>query len=408
MLKDIHRRLDDVSELLKLSKEEQELLKKPKRVSEVKLKVGKKTYLAWRSLFNNALGPGKGGIRFHPEADRDEVVMLSFLMMVKNALVELPYGGAKGAVRFDSKKVTEKQIEDIARAYAGSFYKILGENKDVPAPDMYTNGQTMAWMLDEYEKKIGSHEPAMITGKPLELGGCALRSDATARGGFIIIKQLIKGVIKSKKKLSFAVQGFGNAGSYIAQMLHNEGHRVVAVSDSAGGIYKKEGFDITRVLETKKKKGAVSFFSPDQVITNEELLELDVDVLVLAAMEDQITIKNADKVSAEYVVELANNPVSYDADKILFKKGTMVVPDVLANSGGVIVSYFEWAQNKTGNLFEREYLEELLEKRISSAWFRVMDTYMQKEKKIDLRSVAFMLAIQRVLTAERLRGNINQ
>ncbi len=407
MLKDIHRRLDDVSKLLNLSKEEQELLKKPKQVSEAKLKVGKKTYLAWRSLFNSALGPGKGGIRFHPDANRNEVVMLSFLMMVKNALVELPYGGAKGAVRFDPKKSTEREIEDVARAYAGRFYKILGENKDIPAPDMYTNSQTMAWMLDEYEKKKGHHEPAMITGKPLELGGCTLRGDATARGGLIIIKQLIKGVIKSKKKLNFAVQGFGNAGSYIAQMLHSEGHRVVAVSDSAGGVYKKEGLDSVRVLETKKKKGAVSFFSPGQKISNEELLELDVDVLVLAAMEDQITIKNADKVRAKYIVELANNPVSYDADKTLFNKGTMVVPDVLANAGGVIASYFEWAQNKTGNLFEREYLEVLLEKRISRAWYRVMDTYMQKGKKIDLRSVAFMLAIERVLTAERLRGNIN-
>ena len=407
MLKDIHRRLDDVSVLLNLSKEEQELLKKPKRVSEMKLKVGKKTYSAWRSLFNNALGPGKGGIRFHPDANRNEVVMLSFLMMIKNALVELPYGGAKGAVRFNPKKVTEKQMEEIARAYSRSFYKVLGESKDVPAPDMYTNPQTMAWMLDEYEKKVGRHEPAMITGKPLELGGCTLRSDATARGGLIIIKHIIKELIKPEKKLNFAVQGFGNAGAYIAQMLHSEGHRVVAVSDSAGGTFKKEGIDSVRVLETKKNKGGVSYFPAGKAISNEELLELDVDVLVLAAMEDQITVKNADKVKARYIVELANNPVSYDADKILFERGIMVVPDVLANAGGVLASYFEWAQNKNGNLFEQEHLEALLEKRMSRTWYRVIDTYMQKEKKIDLRSVAFMLAIQRVLTAEQLRGNIN-
>ncbi len=233
----ILRRLKDIQKIENLSNREIKLLSVPKRVSKAKLNINGKTLSAWRILFNDALGPGKGGIRFHPNVSEDEVKSLSFWMMIKNSLADLPYGGAKGGIRFNPKETDSKTLQEISRGFVHNFYKVLGQDIDIPAPDVYTNSQIMAWMLDEYEKEVGHHEPGMITGKPLELQGCSLRGDATARGAFIVIKQAIKDLVGEKAKaLTFAVQGFGNAGQNISKMLHEDGFKVIAVSDSKGGV----------------------------------------------------------------------------------------------------------------------------------------------------------------------------
>ncbi len=402
----IEKKLNEIKKIEKFNNKEIKLLLKPKKIKKAKLKIGEKEISAWRILFNNALGPGKGGIRFHPNVSEDEVMSLSFWMMIKNSLLGLPYGGAKGGVKFNPKEYSSKELEVISRKFVDAFYKDLGQDKDIPAPDVYTNAQIMAWMLDEYEKKVGYHEPGMITGKPLELQGCSLRNNATAKGGFIIIKELADEFKLKNKKIKVAVQGFGNAGLYISQMLSAEGYKVVAVSDSKGGIYNSEGLDIKKVIITKKEKGIVTGYGAEKKITNEELLELSVDVLVLAAMEDQITENNAKKIKAKYIVEIANGPINYEADKILFKEGKIVVPDVLANAGGVVVSYFEWAQNRTGSILDRKYLEDLLENKMKNAWQKILNLYYKKYRKIDFRTAAYIIAIKRILATEKLRGNL--
>lgn len=402
----IKKRLNEIQALEKLSDKEIKLLSTPKKVGQAEIKVGAKKMSAWRIVFNNALGPGKGGIRFHPGVSEDEVKSLSFWMMIKNSLAGLPYGGAKGGVKFNPKEFSEADLQTVSRKYVDAFYRDLGEDKDIPAPDVYTNAQIMGWMLDEYEKKVGHHEPGMITGKPLELGGCDLRNDATAKGGFIVIKELVTEFKLNKKETKVAVQGFGNAGLFIAQMLHKEGFRMVAVSDSQGGIYDPKGLEIDNLVEIKTEKGSVVESKEGNKISNEELLELPVDILVLAALENQVTKGNAARIKAKYIVEIANGPVDYEADKILFEHGKLVVPDVLANAGGVVVSYFEWAQNKTGNILDKQYLEDLLEKKMISSWQKVISLYKEKQKKVDLRTVAYIIAIHRILAAEKSRGNL--
>lgn len=399
-------RLQDVKAIENLSDKEIEILQTPKRVKYAELEIDGQKYPAWRILFNNALGAGKGGIRFHPDVCEDEVKSLSFWMAIKNSLAGLPYGGGKGGVKFDPKVVDKATMEKISRAYIDEFHSVLGQDIDIPAPDVYTNAQIMGWMLDEFEQKVGHHEPGMITGKPLELGGSALRGDATARGGYIVIKEMASTVLGADKGLKVSVQGFGNAGLNIASMLFSDGFKIVAVSDSKGGIYNEAGLDIPRLVEIKEKGGAVQDFESAQKITNGELLELPVDIMILAALENQITASNAPQVSARCIVELANGPVDYSADKILFDKGIMVVPDILANSGGVIVSYFEWSQNRTGNILDNDYLSDLLVKKMKSAWAAVYAKYQEKDAKIDFRLAAYIIAINRILTAEKYRGRI--
>ena len=331
---------------------------------------------------------------------------LAFWMMIKDSLAEIPYGGAKGGVRFNPKKVSSQTLETVSRKFIDAFYKVLGEDKDIPAPDVYTNSQIMAWMLDEYEKKTGHHEPGMITGKPLELQGCSLRANATAKGGFIVMKEMVKEFNLNKRSVKIAVQGFGNAGANLAKMLHGNGFKIVSVSDSRGGVYKKDGLDINEVIKIKKQFGSVTNYSKGEKISNQSLLKLPVDILILAALENQITEKNASDVKAKYIMEIANGPITYQADKILFSKNITVVPDVLANSGGVIVSYFEWCQNKTGNILDKDYLEKLLRKKLTNSWKKVISLYKGNKKQIDLRTAAYIIAIERVLAAEKLRGHI--
>jgi len=402
----IVKKLNEIQKIEGLTNKEIQLLSTPKKINHTQLKINNKKFPAWRILFNDALGPGKGGIRFHPETSEDEVMSLAFWMMIKNSLAELPYGGAKGGVKFNPQNASLKTIESVSRKFIDAFYKVLGQDKDIPAPDVYTNSQIMAWMLDEYEKKVCHHEPAMITGKPLELQGSALRNDATAKGGFIIAKELVKKFKLNKKNTEIAVQGFGNAGLYISKMLTDNGFRIIAVSDSKNGIYNKEGLNINEVIKKKQKTGRVSKYTKAKIITNGNLLELPVDILILAALENQITKKNAKNIKAKYIIEIANGPIDYEADKILFNKNITIVPDVLANSGGVIVSYFEWAQNRTGNILDKKYLENLLQQKMINSWQKVINLHQEKNKKIDLRTAAYIIAVRKILTAEKLRGNL--
>lgn len=403
----ILHRLEDIQKIENLSNKEIELLSRPKRISKTELSINGKTFPAWRILFNDALGPGKGGIRFHPNVSEDEVKSLSFWMMIKSALVEIPYGGAKGGIRFNPKETDSKTLQKISREFIHSFYRVLGQDIDIPAPDVYTNSQIMAWMLDQYEKEVGHHEPGMITGKPLELQGCSLRSNATAMGAFIVIKQAIKDLmIENGESLTFAVQGFGNAGQNISLMLHEDGFKIIAVSDSKGGIYNEKGLDINELSKVKSEKKEVSVYSDGKKIKNKELLELPVDILILAALENQITEENAGRIQTKYIIEMANGPISYNADKILFDRGVKIIPDVLANAGGVVVSYFEWAQNRTGDILDKKYLEKLLKSKMLFAWKKVFDSFQEKQEKIDLRTLSYIMAIKKILSAEKLRGNL--
>lgn len=399
-------RFNDLKPLLNLKDEDISYLLEAKQVSYSELDVDGKKIPAWRIISNKALGPGKGGIRFHQDVSEDEVKSLSFWMSLKNSLLELPYGGAKGGVKFNPKEHNDDFLEKVSRAYIDSFYKVLGENKDIPAPDVYTNSQNMAWMLDQYEKNIEEHQAAMITGKPVELGGIALRSDSTAKGAYIIISQLVKTLSLKNENLKVAVQGFGNASLNISKMLFSDNFKIVAVNDSKGGIYNENGINITELIKFKEEYGLVSAFSENEAISNQDLLESDVDILILGALENQITKENAHKIKAKYIIEIANGPIDYNADKILFEKNILVLPDILANSGGVVVSYFEWNQNKTGNILDEDYLARLLEKKMIKAFHNVYNKYLEFDKKIDLRTASYILALNRIIKAEKLRGNL--
>ncbi|HDD70920.1 MAG TPA: Glu/Leu/Phe/Val dehydrogenase [Candidatus Woesearchaeota archaeon] len=402
VFENITKRLSVVEKDMNLNEKEMGLLLNHKKISKAELEVGGKKFSAWRIIHSDALGPGKGGIRFHPNVSENEVKALSFWMSLKNSLAGIPFGGAKGGVIVNPKEMSKEELEQLSRAFVRAFHEHIGQDKDVPAPDVYTNSQTMAWMLDEYEKIKGHHEPGFITGKPLELQGISLRSDSTSKGGFIVLKELINKVNLSKP-VSVAIQGFGNAGMNIAKMLFEDGgFNVVAVSDSKGGIFQ-DNLDISEVIKVKQEKGTVTEFDAEK-ISNEKILELDVDVLVLAALENQITESNADKVRAKYILELANGPVTFEADNILHKKNIVVVPDILANSGGVIVSYFEWSQNRAGNVLDEDYLKDKLERMMKDSFSRVYSLFSKSE--FDMRQAAYILAIKRILAAEKLRGNI--
>lgn len=398
-------RLKEIQGLENISDTDMAVLLEPVQTKYAELDINGQKYPAWRIIYNRAIGPGKGGIRFHPDVSEDEVKSLAFWMALKNSLADIPYGGAKGGVKFDPKKADSKELEEVSRKYMDSFYEFVGQDKDIPAPDVYTNGQIMSWMLDEFEKKIGRHEPGMITGKPVELGGIAMRGDATAQGGYIIVKELTAKLI-AKKEIKVIVQGFGNAGLFMAEKLYNDGYKIVAVSDSKGGIYQPDGLAIPELAAFKNKGEAVGNWTPGRKVSNAELLELETDILVLAALENQITKDNAGNIKAGYIVELANGPITYEADQILAAQKKIIVPDILANSGGVIVSYFEWAQNRTGQILDEEYLRQLLEKKMRTNWQRVYSKYEERAGLITLRQAAYIIAVKRILAAEKFRGRI--
>jgi glutamate dehydrogenase len=403
ILENIKKNIEKVSPYLEMTESEKNKLLNHKQIKKAELELNGKSYDAWRIIHNNALGPGKGGIRFHPNVSEDEVKSLSFWMSLKTSLVKLPYGGAKGGVKINPKELNEKEIQEISRKYIRKFSDYLGQDKDIPAPDVYTNSQIMGWMLDEFEKIKGRHEPGMITGKPLILGGCELRGDATSKGGKIILQEFLKRKNKKPNEIEIVVQGFGNAGRYLTEMLYDLGHKIIAVSDSKGGIYNKDGLNIKKLIIHKNNSKSVVDFENSENISNKEILELKTNVLILAALENQITKENADNIKAETILELANGPITFDADEILDKKGVEVIPDILANSGGVIVSYFEWSQNKTGNILDKDYLENLLNQKLKKAFNEMYENYL-KDKNLNMRLNAYKISIKRILEAERARS----
>ncbi|SFE22453.1 glutamate dehydrogenase (NAD) [Thermoanaerobacter thermohydrosulfuricus] len=344
------KQIKNACDLLGLEESVYELLKEPMRILEVSIPVQMddgtvKVFKGYRSQHNDALGPTKGGIRFHPDVTLDEVKALSMWMTFKCGVVGLPYGGAKGGVVVNPKELSNDELQRLSRGYIRAIVSIIGPNKDIPAPDVNTNMQIMAWMVDEYNKIIGYNSPAVITGKPLIYGGSKGRTAATGYGVALMAREAVKRLQMDFKNCTSAVQGFGNVGSYTALNLHRLGAKIVAVSDVYGGIYNKDGIDVEKLVEHVNKTGTVCNFEGTTSITNEELLTMNVDILALAALENQITSANAPDVKAKIICEGANGPTTPEADKILAEKGVFVVPDILANSGGVIVSYFEWVQN---------------------------------------------------------------
>lgn len=369
----------------------------------------KQTVNAYRVQHNNARGPFKGGVRFHPDADLAEVKTLASLMTLKCAVVNIPYGGAKGGVQIDPKKLSKTELERLSRAYMriAAEAGIFGVDKDIPAPDVNTTPQIMAWMLDEYETVTGHSEPGVITGKPIEIGGSLGRSYATSRGGIHVFEQLSTTVLTGKvpADITVAIQGFGNAGSELAKTMHDRGYRVVAVSDSRGGAHCKHMCDVHHLDRVKQETGSLALESADiSIITNEELLALDVDVLVLAALDGAVHEANAQTVQAKVILELANGPVTPEADILLDKQGVVVIPDILANAGGVTVSYFEWIQNRSGDVWKESVVNDRLKETMSEA---TQIVYERAERdRCTLRTAAFMIGMERTLDALRFRGRL--
>lgn len=390
---------------------ELKVLLTPDRVIEKTLVVetekGKEEFPAFRVQFNNARGPYKGGIRFHPKADEDEVQALSAAMAIKCAVVNIPLGGAKGGVTFNPKDYSKTDIEKIARAYAREFAPHLGVDRDIPAPDVYTTPQIMAVMLDEYEKATGKNEPGMITGKPIALGGSLGRDTATAQGGVYVLSEYVRLNNLVPHNVSVAIQGFGNAGATMAFLLHKLGYKIVALGDSKGTVYGKEGLDPEAVAEVKEKTGSVvdqEFIANNnlEVLSPEAILSLPVDILIPAALDNQIRTDNVGEVKAKAILELANNPTTPEADDALFSRGVHVIPDVLANAGGVTVSYFEWVQNRQQFYWTETEVDDRL-KKIMMHSFEEVYAYAEL-KKISYRQAAYELAISRIHDAMTLRG----
>ncbi len=397
-----------VARELKIPYDNLKILEQPKRVINVNFPVrmdnGKvRVFNGYRVQYSNARGPTKGGLRFHPQVDLDEVTLLAFLMSLKCAVVDIPYGGAKGGVIVDPKTISKAELERISRAFITEIAPFIGPDQDIPAPDVNTTPEIMAWMLDEYEKIVQRKAPGVITGKPLEVGGSKGRMYSTSLGGAFVLREYMKNT-KMSKDIKIAIQGFGNVGYHIARILHEWKFCVVAVSDSKGAIYNPKGLDIPKVNLYKEKYGTLKGFSGAKYITNENLLELSVDVLVPAALENAIHKGNASKIKAKVILELANAPVTTEADEILNKKNTVVIPDILANSGGVAVSYLEWVQNLQNYYWEESDVNNRLEKLMVKAFDDVY-TFATKEK-ISFRTSAYGLAINRVLKAEEIKGHI--
>ncbi len=374
------------------------------------------SYPAFRVQFNNARGPFKGGIRFHPQADEDEVKALAALMSIKTAVVNIPFGGAKGGVQCNPKELTKKEVQEVARAYVRAFREHLGPDIDCPAPDVNTNPDIMAWMRDEYEVQTRSYSPAMITGKPLSFGGSLGRDTATARGGFFILQEMMEREALDPSELKVAIQGFGNAGANMAHFLHNAGYTVVAVSDSQGGVYSPDGIDPVRIQKYKGKTGSVTGeycegsvcdidrMKMDNVthVSNEEILELPCDILIPAALDNVITAENAKNIQAKYILELANGPTTPEADEILDAQGVTIVPDVLANAGGVTVSYFEWTQGRSGEQWTAERVDNELKRIILDAYKAVRRE--ARRESMSYREAAFAVGIKRMMDAMKVRG----
>lgn len=358
-----------------------------------------KVFTGFRVQHNNSLGPYKGGIRYHPQVDLDEVRALAIWMSIKTATVDLPLGGGKGGIICNPKEMSKAELERMTRAFIKKIYQVIGPDKDIPAPDVYTNSEIMDWIVDEYSRQTNkpiSEVLGVVTGKSLEMGGSVGRDIATARGGQFVLREAIKftHILDSLENKTIVIQGLGNAGSNFAKLIREDKSKLIAVSDSKGAIYSKEGLDIDSLLEYKEKTGSVKDFQDSENITNEELLELECDVLVPAALGNQITNENAEKIKAKIIVELANGPTTPEADEVLFKKDILVLPDILANAGGVTVSYYEWFQNVNDEKWDSKKVDEKLNQTMSNSTREVLEK--AKEFKISPRIGAYVSAIKRI------------
>ena len=402
------RQLDMAAEKLNLDPQVHAFLREPMRTLTVNFPVRMddgtaKTFTGFRVQYNDVRGPTKGGLRFHPDETIDTVKALAAWMTWKTAVVDIPYGGGKGGVICNPKELSVGEVERVARGYVRAVGRFIGPEKDIPAPDVYTTPQIMGWMMDEYSTMVGYNTPGVITGKPISLGGSLGRGDATARGTVYCVIEAAKELGIDLKGATVAIQGYGNAGYYCGTLMQElAGSRIVAVTDSRGGVYDPHGIDPEAVSEHKKTTGSVAGFGGGKVITNEQVLELDVDVLIPAAIESVITEANAGNVKAKIIAEAANGPTTPEADAILFAGGKYVIPDFLCNAGGVTVSYFEWVQNIGGFYWTIQEVHERLKAKMVEAFHAVHN--MAKENGVDNRIGAYMVSVQRVAEAMRLRG----
>lgn len=364
-----------------------------------------KVFKGYRVQHSSTRGPCKGGIRFHPKADLNEVNALAAWMTWKCAVVNIPYGGAKGGIQVDPSTMSENELRRLTRRYTAMILPILGPEKDIPAPDVNTDAKVMSWIMDTFSMFKGYAVPAVVTGKPLEIGGSLGRKEATGRGAMFSLLNLLEKQGKSPDGMTVAVQGFGNVGSVGAKLMQDKGFKIVAISDASGALYKKEGIDILSAIAYAEKNGKLLKGYSEagiQTITNAELLELAVDVLYPAALENQVNAGNAEKIKAKIIVEGANGPTTKDADAILQRNGVMVIPDILANAGGVVVSYFEWVQNQESFMWDEDYINNNLEKVMKKAFEDVWAVH--QEKSVSMRMAAYMVSLDRVVKAKKLRG----
>ncbi len=402
------RQVDIVAKVLNLDPGTISILKHPKRELTVNFPVrmddgSYRVFTGYRVQYNMARGPCKGGIRYHPQVSLDEVRALAAWMTWKCAVVNLPYGGAKGGVICDPKHMSKGELERLTRRFASEISPIIGPEMDVPAPDVYTDSQTMAWIMDTYSMERGYSVPGVVTGKPLSIGGSEGRGEATGRGVMYVVREAAKDLKLDVKKATVAIQGFGNAGSVAGNLIQRElGSKIIAVSDSRGGIHNPAGFDLAAVEAHKQKTGSVVNFPGSKPVGNDELLGLECDVLIPAALENQITRENAKGVKAKIVAEAANGPTTPEADDILFSNKVTVLPDILANAGGVTVSYFEWVQDLQGYFWEVHDVNARLEKVMSASYRAVAD--LARKHRVHNRTAAYVLAIGRVTEAMKVRG----
>ena len=401
-------RFSEATSILGLDEATYDALKSPEKTVTVNLPISMddgsvRVFEGHRVIHSANLGPSKGGIRYSMGVTLDEVKALAAWMTWKCAVVGIPYGGAKGGIKCDPRELSRGELERLTRAYTNAMSTVFGPERDIPAPDVGTNPQIMAWIMDEYSKLKGVSSPAVVTGKPIVLGGSQGRLEATGRGVMVSARSAMGKLKMNPGKATAAVQGFGNVGSISAKLLEEQGVTIVAISDVSGAYYNKEGIDILNAIKyVEKNGGTLEGFTDGDKISNDELLELDVDVLVPAALEDQITAENADRIKARLIVEGANGPTSYSADKILNDKGIMVIPDILANAGGVSVSYFEWVQNRLGYFWTEERVNRRADRIMKQAFETVYKA--SRKYKVDMRIAAYIVAIDKVASTKRLRG----
>ena len=407
------KQLEKAAKVMNLDPGLHAILAKPNRVLEVTLPVKMddgsiKVFTGWRVQHNDARGPYKGGIRYHPNTNADETKALAMWMTWKTAVVDVPFGGSKGGIQVDPFQLSPAEMERLTRRYTYAIAPIIGVEVDIPAPDVFTSPREMAWIMDTYSMLKGYPEPGVVTGKPLEIGGSEGRSEAVGRGLQFVVEEALNILGMDPRNATVAVQGYGKVGSFAAKFMHELGMKLVAVGDIGGAIYNPEGLDPEAVLEHVKKTGSVKDFpraaplASDPVEANKRLLELDVDVLIPAAVENVITKENADNVKAKIIAEGANGPTTPEADEILREKGVFVIPDILANAGGVIVSYFEWVQARTREWWDIDTVRQKLKAKMTKAFRDVYDKH--KEMNTDMRTAALVLAVGRVAKAMEIRG----